>query len=112
VAIAAFTLPKTSSKPVPWGVRHVSLPQPGYKSDRRRQHEKQPWFRAAQRFRNGIEGRISQLRRARHLDRCLAHGEVGMERWIGWGVIANNLATIAQFLIKHHRYVTLASCYN
>jgi len=91
------------------GVRRVSLPQPGYKSDRRRQHERQPWFRAAQRFRNGIEGRISQLRRARHLDRCLAHGEQGMERWIGWGVIANNLATIAQFLIKHHRYVNLAS---
>jgi hypothetical protein len=41
------------------------------------------------------------------LDRCLAHGEVGMERWIGWGIIANNLATIAQFLIKHHRYVPL-----
>jgi transposase, IS5 family len=89
------------------GVKHVSLPQPGYKSDRRRNHERQPWFRAAQRFRNGIEGRISQLRRARHLDRCLAHGEIGMERWIGWGIIANNLATIAQFLIKHHRSVPL-----
>lgn len=91
------------------GVQRISLPQPGYKSDRRRRYEQQPWFRAAQRFRNGIEGRISQLRRARHLDRCLAHGEHGMERWIGWGVIANNLATIAQFLIKHHRYVTVAS---
>ncbi len=91
------------------GVRRVSLPQPGHKSDRRRRYEKQPWFRAAQRFRNGIEGRISQLRRARHLDRCLAHGEIGMERWIGWGVIANNLATIAQFLIKHHRFVALAA---
>ena len=92
------------------GVRRVSLPQPGYKTNRRRRHEKQPWFRAAQRFRNGIEGRISQLRRARGLDRCLAHGEVGMERWVGWGVIANNLATIAQFLIKHRRYVTAALC--
>jgi transposase, IS5 family len=89
------------------GVKQVSLPQPGYKSDQRRNHEHQPWFRAAQRFRNGIEGRISQLRRARHLDRCLAHGEVGMERWIGWGIIANNLATIAQFLIKHHHSVPL-----
>jgi IS5 family transposase len=89
------------------GVRHISLPQPGYKTESRRLHEHEPWFRAAQRFRNGIEGRISQLRRARHLDRCLAHGEVGMERWIGWGVIANNLATIAQYLIKHHRYVTI-----
>ncbi len=92
------------------GVRRVSLPQPGYKSDRRRRYERQPWFRAAQRFRNGIEGRISQLRRARHLDRCLAHGEKGMERWIGWGVIANNLATIAHFLIKHHRYISLTTC--
>lgn len=91
------------------GVHRVSLPQPGYKSNCRRRHERQSWFRAAQRFRNGIEGRISQLRRARHLDRCLAHGEEGMQRWIGWGVIANNLATIAQFLIKHHRYVPLTT---
>lgn len=91
------------------GVRHVSLPQPGYKTDHRHRYERQPWFRTAQRFRNGIEGRISQLRRARHLDRCLAHGETGMQCWIGWGVIANNLATIAQFLIKHHRYVTMTS---
>jgi len=91
------------------GVRQVSLPQPGYKTNPRRNYERQLWFRAAQRFRNGIEGRISQLRRARHLDRCLAHGEAGMEHWIGWGVIANNLATIAQFLIKHHRYVPLTT---
>lgn len=92
------------------GVHRVSLPQPGYKTNQRRRHEKQSWFRAAQRFRNGIEGRISQLRRARGLDRCLAHGDAGMERWVGWGVIANNLATIAQFLIKHRRSVATASC--
>jgi len=87
------------------GVRRVSLPQPGHKTKRRRRKEKQPWFRAAQRFRNGIEGRISQLRRARRLDRCLNHGELGLERWVGWGVIANNLATIALFLIKRRRSV-------
>ena len=91
------------------GVRWVSLPQPGHKTKRRCRQEKQPWFRAAQRFRNGIEGRISQLRRARRLDRCLNHGEVGMERWVGWGVIANNLATIALFLIKRRRSLA-ASC--
>jgi hypothetical protein len=88
----------------------VSLPQPGHKTNQRRRYEKQPWFRAAQRFRNGIEGRINQLRRARNLDRCLAHGEAGMERWVGWGVVANNLATIAQFLIKHQRCVAAALC--
>jgi IS5 family transposase len=92
------------------GVRRVSLPQPGHKTNQRRRYEKQPWFRAAQRFRNGIEGRISQLRRARNLDRCLAHGDAGMERWVGWGVVANNLATIAQFLIKHRRCVAAALC--
>jgi IS5 family transposase len=101
--------PENEQQALALGVSHVSLPQPGYKTHPRRNYERQPWFRAAQRFRNGIEGRISQLRRARHLDRCLAHGEAGMERWIGWGVIANNLATIAQFLIKHHRYIRLTS---
>jgi IS5 family transposase len=100
--------PSNEQKAHALGVRRVSLPQPGYKTNRRRQHEKQPWFRAAQRFRNGIEGRISQLRRARHLDRCLAHGPQGMERWVGWGIIANNLATIAQFLIQHHRSLNVA----
>ncbi len=85
------------------GVRRISLPQPGHKSRTRCQHEHQPWFRAAQHFRNGVEGRISQLRRARHLQRCLNHGQPGLERWVGWGVIANNLATIALFLLKHRR---------
>ena len=84
------------------GVRRVSLPKPGHPSARRRRREHAPWFRAAQRFRNGIEGRLSQLRRARRLERCLNHGPLGMDRWLGWGVIANNLATIALNLIKRH----------
>lgn len=92
------------------GVRRVSLPKSGPKTPRRQRHEKQPWFQAAQRFRNGIEGRISQLRRARRLDRCLNHGEVGMQRWVGWGVIANNLATMAFFFIRRRRSVAAALC--
>jgi IS5 family transposase len=77
------------------GVKRVSLPKPGYKSKQRERYEHTPWFRAAQRFRNGIEGRISQLRRARHLDRCLNIGWYGFLRWVGWGVIANNIAILA-----------------
>jgi len=88
------------------GVRQVALPQPGHKTARRKRKERQPWFRSALRFRNGIEGRISQLRRARHLTRCLNHGLAGMERWIGWGVIANNLATIALNLNRRHLSLT------
>ena len=88
------------------GVRQVCLPQPGHKTAQRKRKERQPWFRAALRFRNGIEGRISQLRRARHLTRCLNRGLAGMERWIGWGVIANNLATIALNLNRRHLSLT------
>jgi IS5 family transposase len=84
------------------GVRHVCLPKPGHKTTRRRRQEKQRWFRAALRFRNGIEGRISQVRRARGLTRCLNHGWAGLERWVGWGVIANNIAVIMMKLIKKH----------
>jgi IS5 family transposase len=88
------------------GVRRVCLPKPGYKSKARQRQEHQPWFRAARRFRNGIEGRISHLRRARGLDRCLNHGLPGLERWVGWGIIANNLAVIAMKL--NQRHVSLA----
>jgi IS5 family transposase len=88
------------------GARRVCLPKPGYKSKARQRHEHQPWFRGARRFRNGIEGRISHLRRARGLDRCLNHGLPGLERWVGWGIIANNLAVIAMKL--NQRHVSLA----
>ncbi len=85
------------------GVRRVSLPKPGHKSKRRQRRERQAWFRAAQRFRNGIEGRISHLRRARGLTRCLNRGLLGLERWIGWGIIANNLAVIVMNLNRRHQ---------
>jgi hypothetical protein len=66
---------------------------------------RQGWFRAAQRFRAGIEGRISQLRRGRQLHRCLNHGWAGFERWVGWGVIANNIAVLVSTLAKRHSSV-------
>jgi IS5 family transposase len=90
------------------GVRRVCLPQPGYKSARRKRQERQPWYRAALRFRNGIEGRISQLRRARRLNHCLNHGWGGLERWVGWGVIANNIAVIVAWLNRRHRSLAKA----
>jgi IS5 family transposase len=84
------------------GVKRVCLPQPGAKSKARQRHERQAWFRAAWKFRSGIEGRISHLRRARGLRRCLNHGLAGLERWVGWGIIANNLAVIARHLNRRH----------
>lgn len=85
------------------GIEHVALPQPGAKTPARRAYEAQPWFKAALRFRAGIEGRISGLKRARGLDRCLNHGEPGLQRWLGWGVIANNLIILATKLARRRR---------
>lgn len=78
------------------GVKRVALPKPGAKSPERRHHERQGWFRRAQRFRAGVEGRISVLKRRGYLGRCWDHGEDGFGRWVGWGVITANLATIAR----------------
>jgi transposase, IS5 family len=78
------------------GVAYVALPQPGAKSPARVAHEQQRWFRRAQRFRAGGEGRISVLKRRGSLGRCRDKGEDGFGRWIGWGVITANLRTIAR----------------
>jgi len=78
------------------GVKQVVLPKPGATSATRRAHEQQPWFRRGRNWRAGIEGRISCLKRHYRLDRCRYHGTAGMERWVGWGVIAHNLRVIAQ----------------
>jgi IS5 family transposase len=80
------------------GVQRIILPKPGHKSDARRQHEAQPWFRRGRRFHIGVEGRISVLKRKHGLDRCRNHGEDGFHRWVGWGVIANNLTKIGHKL--------------
>ena len=87
------------------GVKAIALPQPGAKTKRRQTYEKQKWFKAALRFRIGIEGRISSLQRARHLDRCLNRGEDGLARWVGWRIITNNLVVMATTLTRRKRRV-------
>jgi transposase, IS5 family len=79
------------------GVRRLVLPHRGPKSPARRAYERQRWFRRGQRWRVGCEGRISVLKRRHGLDRCRYHGEDGMHRWVGLGVIANNLVSTATF---------------
>lgn len=78
------------------GVKRVVIPSKGRASPKRQQPERQAWFRRGYRFRAGIEGRISVLRRCYGLDRCRDHGEAGMGRWVGWGIVTANLAKIAQ----------------
>jgi IS5 family transposase len=78
------------------GVKQVVMPKPGAKSATRIAYEQQPWFRRGRNWRAGIEGRISGLKRGQKLERCLYHGTDGMERWVGWGLIAHDLRAIAR----------------
>jgi transposase, IS5 family len=86
------------------GVKQLALPQPGPKTKQRRAHEKQAWFKHGQRFRNGIEGRMSVVRCTVQLARCPNGGLEGFERGIGWGIIVANLVTLARCRHKrlHH----------
>jgi transposase, IS5 family len=80
------------------GVKRIVLPKAGWKRGARAAQERERWFKRGRNWRAGIEGRISGLKRQHKLKRCLYHGEAGMERWVGWGVIAHDLRTIARAL--------------
>jgi IS5 family transposase len=77
------------------GAKHVALPHVGKAPPGRRAEEKGRRFREADRFRAGIEGRIHALKRDFGLRRCRYRGERGFGRWVGWGVVAHNLAKVA-----------------
>ncbi len=77
-------------------IKQIVLPKAGRLSKARQVHERQRWFRRGLRFRAGIEGRIRVLKRDYGLDRCRDHGDAGMERWVGWGIVTANLAQIAE----------------
>jgi IS5 family transposase len=80
------------------GVKRVVLPKPGYKSKERREYEAQSWFKRGRRFQAGVEGRISVAKRKHGLACCLDHGQDGFDKWVGWGIIANNLTVMARTL--------------
>lgn len=81
------------------GVTTECLPQRGGpKSPERARHETSRAFKAGQRFRAGIEGRISVLRRGRGMRRCLLEGRDRFDVFVGAAVLANNLLRIADLL--------------
>ena len=77
------------------GVKTVAIPASGKLSEERRAEEHTRAFRRGYRFRAGIEGRIASLRRDYGWRKCRYHGQDGMERWLGLGVMASNLRRIA-----------------
>ena len=83
------------------GVKTVSIPQRGgQKTPRRQAYEKSSAFKKGQRFRAGIEGRISVLFRGRGMKRCRAEGRERFELLVGAAVLANNLRWIAALLTQ------------
>lgn len=81
------------------GVSQVCIPQRGgQKTAEQKTLERSRAFKKGQRFRVGIEGRISVLFRGRGMQRCRAHGRERFEVLVGAAVLANNLLRIAELL--------------
>jgi transposase, IS5 family len=76
------------------GVDYISIPNRSTRSEERRRLQKRRWFKNGQKWRTGCEGRISVLKQRHGLARCRYHGMDGMRRWVGLGVIADNLINI------------------
>ena len=82
------------------GVKCVCVPNRSTKSPERKREQKKRWFRKGQKWRTGSEGRISVVKRRHGLDRCRYKGTTGMQRWVGLGVIGDNLITIGSAMAK------------
>ena len=83
------------------GVATVSIPQRGgSKTPQRRDHERSAAFKRGQRFRAGIEARISVLMRGRGMKRCRAEGAERFALFVAAAVLANNLMIIGKLLTK------------
>jgi len=91
------------SKAEQMGVSRVSIPSHDTKSPARKQRQKQRWFKKLQKWRTGCEGRISVLKRRHGLRRSLYRGPDGIRRWVGLGVIADNVIHIGTHLAEQAR---------
>jgi IS5 family transposase len=81
------------------GVKWVAIPSRSTKSAQRKQQQKKRWFKKAQKWRTGCEGRISVLKRRHGIRRSRYRGTDGMRRFVGLGVIADNLINIGHVLL-------------
>ena len=99
-ADAAFYSAKNEAAAKAKGVKRVSVPNRSTKSPEREREQKKRWFRDAQKWRTGCEGRISVEKRRHGLNRCLYKGDNGMKRWVGLGVVSDNLINIGSAMAK------------
>ena len=101
-ADAAFYSAKNEAAASAQGVKRVCIPNRSTKSPERKREQRKRWFRNGQKWRTGCEGRISVIKRRHGLDRCRYKGDAGMEmaRWVGLGVIADNVVNIGRTMEK------------
>ena len=99
-ADAAFYSAKNEAAAIAKGVKRVCIPNRSTKSAERKREQKKPWFRSGQKWRTGCEGRISVIKRRHGLNRSRYKGDAGMQRWVGLGVIADNLINIGRAMAK------------
>ncbi len=78
------------------GVKNVSMPKKGKLNEREKEFQNTARFKKSQRFRAGGEAKISLLKRKYKLGRCNYSGDNGMARWVGGGILACNLITMAR----------------
>jgi IS5 family transposase len=88
------------------GVKRVCIPNRNTKSAGRKKEQKKPWFRDGQKWRTGCEGRISVVKRRHGLNRCRDKGDCGIKRWVGLGVIGDNLINIGRVLSRRAKATT------
>jgi hypothetical protein len=81
----------------------LGLTPPGAWAPQRRDHERSAAFKQGQRFRAGIEGRISVLMRGRGMKRCRAEGAERFALFVAAAVLANNLMIIGELLTCSRR---------
>jgi IS5 family transposase len=99
-ADAGFYSTKNEAAAKAKGVKRVCVPNRSTKSIERKREQKKRWFRNGQKWRTGCEGRISVVKRRHGLTRCRYRGEAGMKRWVGLGVVADNLINIGNAMAK------------
>jgi IS5 family transposase len=95
-ADAAFYSASNEAAAKAKGVKRVCIPNRSTKSPERRREQRKRWFRNGQKWRTGCEGRISVVKRRHGLRRCRYKGFVGMNRWVGLAIIADNLVNIGR----------------
>src|ERR1700691_4665040 len=99
-ADAAFYSAKNEVAAKAKGVKRVCIPNRSTKSPERKREQKKRWFRNGQKWRTGCQERIGVIKRQHGLSRCRYKGDAGMKRWVGLGVIADNVINIGHAMEK------------